>query len=166
MSSRQTISLTKKLARVPTVNRLIELRCHASPSTIEWRIADDALQVDETFRASAVDSVLADVMLELEARATWPRAAVRIAGASGVLLMALAISLQLEVVIAVIVLSIGIFSALVCMSLERRALAISKEIRRNLDALVDVLGLRDPQDARGTPTSARRTRRRSHHRRA
>lgn len=143
-----------------------ELRRHALPSSIEWRIADDALQADEAFRASAVDSVLADVALELDARATWPRAAIRIAGASGVLLMALAISLHLETVVAIIVLLIGICSALVCMSMERRALAISNEIRRSLDALVDVLALRGPQDTRGRPSSERRSERRSRRRRA
>jgi ABC-type multidrug transport system fused ATPase/permease subunit len=163
--SRQPISLTKKLGRLPEPDRLSELRRHATPQSIEWRIADEALQVDETFRPLAVDSVLADVALELEARSSWPRAAVRIAGASGVLLMALAISMRLELFVAAIVLVIGIFSALACMTMERRAVAISKEVRRSLDALVDVLGLHGPQNVRGRRNSTRRPERRKRHRR-
>ncbi len=165
LSSGQTSSFTKKIARLPAADRMSELRRQASPQSIEWRIADDALHVDETSRAAAVDSVLAEVALELEARATWPRAAIRIAGASGVLLMALAISLHLEVFVAVLLLVIGILSALACITLERRALAISTEIRRSLDALVDVLAVRGADDVRGRPSSARRSDRRSRHRR-
>lgn len=163
--SGQTISLTRKIARLPVADRMSELRRHAPPTSVEWRIADETLQVEETFRAAVVDSVLAEVALELEARSTWPRAAVRIAGASGVLLMALAISLHLEVFVAVILLLIGIVSALVCISLERRALAISTDVRRSLDALVDALALRGSEEARGRPSSVRRSERRSRRRR-
>jgi biopolymer transport protein ExbB/TolQ len=148
MSSGQTPALVKKLARLPAADRLVELRRQAAPSSVEWRVAEEALGADEAGRAAAVDSVLADVQLELEARSMWPRAATRIAGASGVLLMALELSFRLEVIVAVILLLTGIFSAIVCMMIERRVSSISTELRRNIDALVDVLELRSRDDRR------------------
>lgn len=161
--SGQTGALVKKLARLPIAERMGELRRQAQRGSIDWRIADEALQADEAYRAAAVDSVLADVALELEARAMWPRAAMRIAGASGVLLMALAISLHRQVFVAVIVLLMGIFSAIACMTIQRRALVIATEIRRNVDALVDVLELRGPS-LRGKAMTAQRIERRSRRR--
>ena len=161
MSSGQTPALTKKLARLPEAERLAELHRQAVPNSVEWRIADEALRADEAGRASAVDSVLADVELELEARSMWPRAAVRIAGASGVFLMALELSLRLDVVVAVILLLNGIFSAIVCMTIERRVSSISTELRKNIDALVDVLDLRGPLDVRRRQTAQHPTVRRS-----
>jgi hypothetical protein len=164
MLSEQTPALVKKLARLPEAERLLELRRQALPNSAAWRIADEALHADEAGRAAAVDSVLADVQLELEARSMWPRAAVRIAGASGVLLMALELSLRLEVFVAVILLLVGIFSAIVCMTIERRVSSISTELRRNIDALVDVLELRTTREDRrhraALLSTARRSRRR------
>lgn len=163
ISSGQTSGLTRKLARLPVADRLEELRRQARPKTIEWRIADEALQAGESARATAVDLVLADVALELDSRAMWPKAAVRIAGASGVLLMALSISLHLPVMISVILLLVGIGSALICAFLQRRALSISTEIRLRIDALVDVLELRARTArpvGRGEARNERRTRRR------
>lgn len=163
ISSGQTSGLTRKLARIAAADRLDELRRQARPQTIEWRIAEEALQANEAARASAVDSVLADVALELDSRAMWPKAAVRIAGASGVLLMALSIALHLQPVISIILLLVGIGSAMICTLLERRALSISTEIRLRIDALVDVLELRarrgrsvDPGVARNERRSRRR----------
>lgn len=165
LSGGQTHDLRKKLSRLPADERLSALHEHARVDGIAWRIADEALRVDEAYRAAAVDAVLADVALELEARAMWPRAAVRITAASGVLLMALAIALYRDVFVAAIVLVMGIGSAIVCMMMDRRALAVSTEIRQDIDALVDVLELRAPIAASGarkaSSRSERRTRRRS-----
>jgi hypothetical protein len=162
--SGQTTSITKKLLRLPKTDRMSELRRLALPESIEWRIADEALQVDEAFRATVVDSVLADIALELEARASWPRTAVRIAAASGVLWMALAIALHLEGFVAIILLLIGIVSALLCLSIERRALDISTEVRRSIDALVDALDLRGPANVRAKTVATHRSERRSRRR--
>lgn len=159
ISSGQTSGLTRKLSRLPVADRLKELRRQARPNTIESRIADEALGANDSARASAVDSVLADVALELDSRAMWPKAAVRIAGASGVLLMALSISQQAPVMISVIVLLVGIGSAGICAFLERRALAISTEIRLRIDALVDVLELRARAGRPKGPAEARNERR-------
>ncbi|MBK9265601.1 MAG: hypothetical protein IPM54_38155 [Polyangiaceae bacterium] len=164
LSSGQTHSLAKKIARLPEAERLSELRRKAPSGSIEWRIADEALGVDASNRAAVVDSVLAEVALELEARAMWPRAAARIAGASGVLLMALELALRLDVVVAVILLLVGLFSAIVCLTIDRRASAISLELRRSIDALVDALELRGSADVGRRQTSSvsipRRSRRR------
>lgn len=156
--------MTRKLSRLPVGERLDELKRQACPETIEWRIAEEALQADENARAAAVDSVLADVALELDSRAMWPKAAVRIAGASGVLLMALSISLHMQVVISVILLFVGIGAAIICTFLERRASSISTEVRLRIDALVDVLELGARAGRPAGPAKAqneRRTRRRS-----
>ena len=162
MSSGQTRLLAKKLARLPEADRALELRRQALPDRFEWRIADEALRADETSRAAAVDAVLADVALELETRSAWPRAAVRLAGASGVFFMALELALRLFVSVAVVLILVGIFSAVVCLTIERRAAAISTELRRSIDALVDVLELRGSVvDARRRRTvTVRRSRRR------
>jgi len=161
--SGQTSALVKKLARMPAPERIGELRRQAPPDSIARRIADEALQADEAYRAMAVDSVLADVALALEARARGPKAGVRIAAASGVLLMALAISFHQQVFVVAVVLLVGFFSAIACMTMDRRALAISAEIRRSIDALVDVLDLRG-SDVRKKPMSAQRVERRSRRR--
>jgi len=163
ISSGQTSGLTRKLARLAAAERLDELRRQARPETIEWRIAEEALGANESARASAVDSVLADVALELDSRAMWPKAAVRIAGASGVLLMALSIALHLQAVISVILLLVGIGSAIICTLLERRALSISTEIRLRIDALVDVLELRARTGRSAGPAAGRNERRSRRH---
>jgi hypothetical protein len=133
------------------------------PKTIERRIADEVLPVDEPQRAAVVDAVLADIALELEGRALWPRASMRISAASGVLLMALAITLRLETFVAFILLLIGICSALVGMAIERRVTAMAIDIRRHVDALIDVLQLRGKTTTRA---SMSRVERRSRRRRA
>ena len=163
MLSGQTRPLVPQLARLPEAERLDVLRRKASADSIEWRIADEALQVGESHRAAAVDAVLADVSLGLEERSLWPRAAARIAGSSGVLLMALALALRLEVFVAAILLVGSIVSVIVCLSIGSRAAAISAERCRDIDALVDVLGLRGPAQPRrpqkATSVKSRRTRR-------
>lgn len=165
LSLGQTPAFYKSLARLPVGERLQALHKQARANSIAWRIADEALRADEPYRAAAVDAVLGEVALELEARAMWPRAAVRIAAASGVLLMALAIALPRNVVVAVVMLVMGIGSAMLCMTMDRRAAAASREIRQSIDALVDVLELRPPMDApaerKALPRSERRGRRRS-----
>ncbi len=163
MLSGQTRPLVTQLARLPEAERLDALRRKASADTLEWRIADEALQVGEPYQAAAVDAVLADVSLGLEERSHWPRAAARIAGSSGVLLMALELALRLEVFVAVILLVGSIVSVIVCLSIDRRAAAISAERCRDIDALVDVLGLRGSPQTRRPPKASsaksRRTRR-------
>lgn len=159
ISSGQTSGLTRKLSRMPSSERLAELQRQARPETIEWRIAEEALQANDASRASAVDAVLADVALELEARAMWPKAAVRIAGASGVLLMALAMALHVSPLISIVLLLVGIGSAGICMFLEKRALSVSTEIRLRIDALVDVLELRARAGRAASAAEARNERR-------
>lgn len=166
LSEEQTPDLRKKLSRLPVDERLSALHERARVNGIAWRIADEALRVDEVHRAAAVDAVLADVALALEARAIWPRAAVRITAASAVLLMALAIALYRDMVVAVIVLVLGIGSAILCMMMDRRALAASTEIRQSIDALVDVLELRAPLEASGARKVMSRSERRKRHRSA
>lgn len=160
LSSGQTSDLVRKLSRAPAAERLRELQRQSSPDSIARRIADEAMPVDETQRAAAVDAVLADIALELESRALWPRAAIRISAGSGVLMMALAIVLRLEAFVAFILLLVGICSALVCMAIDRRAASMAVEIRGHVDALIDVLALRSPTAPRASISRSERRRRR------
>lgn len=148
LSIGQTAAFNRALARLPVADRLLELKNRSSSQTIARRIADEALLVDEPLRAAAIDEVLGDLALSLEARASWPRAAVRIAGASGVLLMAVSISLHAEVFVSVVLLLSGIGSAIVCMMIQQRAEAVATQIRREVDALIDALGVREGSDSR------------------
>lgn len=152
---------------MPATERLTELHRLAPSGSIDWRIADEALQVDDVYRAATIDSVLAEIALELEACAMWPRAAVRIAVASGVFLMAISIVLHRHVLVPISVLAIGLGTAIGCMTLDKRAQAIAIEVRRNVDALVDVLGVRGPveaRDIRGKHSNTQRRERRSRRR--
>lgn len=166
LSSGQTPALVRTILRVPVPERLSELKRRAEPQSIAWRIADEALLVSEPQRASAVDSVLAEVALDLEARSMWPRAAVRISGASGVLLMAVAISLRVEMFVPVVLLIVGIFGAIVCLMAQRQAKMQADEIRRTVDALIDALQLRGLPDVRRRSADEARNERRSRRRRA
>lgn len=157
----QTSALVRPLSRLPVADRLLELKSRSSPQTIAWRIADEALRADETQRAAVIDDVLSEIALELEARALWPRAAVRIAGASGVLLMAVSISLRVEVFVPIVLLLNGIFAAVICMMIQQRAETCATDVRRDIDALIDALGLRESPLMDGHRNERRRARRRS-----
>ena len=163
LSLGQTSEIVRKLSRVPADQRLRELQRQSLPETIERRIADEVLPADETQRAAVVDAVLADIALEYESRALWPRASIRISAASGVLLMALAITLRLEAFVAVILLLIGICSAIISMAIERRVTSMAINIRHHIDTLIDVLELRGKTTTRA---SISRVERRSRRRRA
>lgn len=156
----QTSAFVRTLSRLPASERLLELKNRSSSQTIAWRIADEALRADETQRAAVIDDLLSEIALQLEARALWPRAAVRIAGASGVLLMAVSISLRVEVFVPIVLLLNGIFAAVVCMMIQQQAETCAKDVRRDIDALIDALGLRESPLMDGR-RNERRGRRRS-----
>lgn len=156
----QTSAFVRTLSRLPVNERLLELKNRSSSQTIAWRIADEALRADENQRAAVIDDLLSEIALELEARALWPRAAVRIAGASGVLLMAVSISLRVEVFVPIVLLLNGIFAAVVCMMIQQRAETWATDVRRDIDALIDALGLRESPLMDGR-RNERRGRRRS-----
>ncbi|HRI72663.1 MAG TPA: hypothetical protein PK156_50850 [Polyangium sp.] len=162
LSSGQTAELVRRIKRLPVQERLRELQRQSLSGSIERRIAEEAEQVDEGQRAFAIDTVLADIALELESRASWPRAAMRISAASGVLLMALAISLHLEVFVAVALLALGACSAVVCIAVGRRAVSIASDLRLHFAALIGALALKNVAEP-ATPLS--RTERRSRRRR-
>ncbi len=162
LSSGQTAELVRKIKRLPVQERLRELQRQSLPGSIERRIVEEAGQVDEGQRAFAIDTVLADIALELESRASWPRAAMRISAASGVLLMALAISLHLEVFVAFALLVLGACSAVMCIAVDRRAVSMAGDLRQHIDALIDALALRNVS---GPATPLSRAERRSRRRR-
>jgi hypothetical protein len=90
-----------------------------------------------------VNDLLAEIELVLEATASWPSAATRIVVYGSLLLAACAMLGSAGSVAAAILVVLGLGGAGFCVSIDRRAKALSREQRRAIDALVEALVPRD-----------------------
>ena len=161
-----THGLTASLKRVPEEARLAELERRAPPGSWEHSVATELLHApDDAARIAAVNDALLEVEHALRQGATWPRAGIRIALSSGLLLGLSAWLATANLRAAVILVAVGGASALLCVEAGRSAKRHAEAQRHDIDALITValghLADRPPPrvERRGVP-SRRSSRRR------
>ena len=147
-TSEKTAELVLALKRLPAHDRAAALAARAPDGSTERRLAAVIQPNDETTdeaRSAAVDELLAEVELALEASMSWPGAATRISAYGGLLLAVITVLLRPDSIsfIAPALLVLGLGGAGACSALGRRARALADEKRKALDGLVDTLGLRE-----------------------
>lgn len=164
-TSGKTAELLLALKRIPMQERAAALAARAPEGSAERRLAaliEASDGASEEARSAAVDELLAEIELALEASASWPGAATRIAAYGGLLLAVITVLLRPGsisfVVPALLVLGLG--GAATCAALGRRAREIADDQRRAVDALVDALGLRERLAPDAPPRGPRPGRRR------
>jgi hypothetical protein len=153
-TSGQTEALAIALKRLPLEVRLKALAERAPSGSFERRLAIELQEAPAAERGAVLNEHLAEVGLALEARASWPRAALRLVVYGELLLMvfALVTGSRAACVILVLLTMAGVAA---CAELGRRADALARTQRAAVDALVDALLGRRPGDD-DAPRLARR----------
>ena len=163
-TSGKTAELLVALKRVPVNDRAAALAARAPEGSAERRLAlliEASEDTSEDARGAAVDELLAEIELALDASASWPGAGTRIAAYGGLLLAVITVLLRPSSIsfTAPALLVLGLGAAATCAVLGRRARELADAQRKAVDALVDTLGLRD-RLAPGGPSRAPRPSRR------
>ncbi|MDC0743360.1 hypothetical protein [Polyangium mundeleinium] len=163
-TSGKTAELLVALKRVPVNERAAALAVRAPEGSAERRLAaliEASEDTSDDARGAAVDELLAEIELALDATASWPGAATRIAAYGGLFLTVITVLLRPSSIsfTAPALLVLGLGAAATCAALGRRARELADDQRKAVDALVDTLGLRD-RLAPGAPPRAPRPGRR------
>jgi len=140
LTSPGTRGLTASLKRVPEEARPAELERRASPGSWEHSIATELLHApDAAAKIAAVNEALLEVEHALRQGAAWPRAGIRIALASGLMLGLSAWLATGNLRAAVILVAVGGASALLCVEAGRSAKHHAEAQRNDIDALITVV---------------------------
>ncbi len=145
-TSGRTAELVLALKRLPAHERAAALAERAPDGSPERRLAAliQSTEADSAeARGALVDELLAEIESTLEATASWPAAATRIAAYGGLLLAVITVLLRQASFAAPALVVLGLGGAAVCADLGRRARELAQAQRKAVDALVDALGLRD-----------------------
>ncbi|MRG93231.1 hypothetical protein [Polyangium spumosum] len=164
-TSGKTAELVVALKRLPASERAAALATRAPEGSAERRLAALIQPTDEATgeaRSAAVDELLAEIERALEASASWPGAATRIAAHGGLLLAVITVLVRPGSIsfVAPALLVLGLGGAATCAALGRRARELAEAQRKAVDALVDALGLREPLAPGALPRAPRPGRRR------
>ena len=168
VTSGQARALATALKRVAEESRVSELERRAPAGSFEHAIATALRDApDDAAKIAAVNDALLDVEHTLRQGVGWPRAGIRIALSSGLLLGLTAWLATGNLRAAVILVAVGGASALLCVEAGRSAARYTAAQRSDIDALITVLvgNLADqapPQaERRGVPGRHPSRRRRS-----
>jgi hypothetical protein len=139
-TSGQTSSLAVALKRMPPAARISALAARAPEGSVEGLLADELGRAeDDAARCAAVNDLLADIELTLEASSSWPRAATRIAAYGTLLLAAIAVLGDAGVFVTAALVILGVGGAGFCISVDTRTKALARDRRKAIDALVEAL---------------------------
>ncbi len=134
-----TQAFVERLRRVPVGERLGMVKARARQGTFEAKVAD-ALEAapNATERVVAANEALGDLAFELESRARWSPAAVRLILFGCFLCVAIALihGSLFELCGAAVLGAVGF---VVCVSVRNRARTLDQQLRTTADALVDAL---------------------------
>jgi Flp pilus assembly protein TadB len=166
VTSGEARALANALKRVADESRASELERRAPAGSFEHTIAEALRDApDDAAKIAAVNDALLDVEHALRQGAGWPRAGIRIALSSGLLLGLTTWLATGNLRAAVILVAVGGASALLCVEAGRSAARHAAAQRADIDALITVLvgGLADqapPQGERRGASGRRPSRRR------
>ena len=158
VTSGEARALATALKRVAEESRAGELERRAPAGGFEHTIAAALRDApDDAAKIAAVNDALLDVEHALRQGAGWPRAGIRIALSSGLLLGLITWLATGNLHAAVILVAVGAASALLCVEAGRSAARHAEAQRSDIDALITVLvgALADqgppPGERRGAP---------------
>lgn len=128
------------LKRTPRDARLSALVARSAPGTFAHRLGSEALGApNDRARVAFVNELLADVDHALSSRSAWPKAAVRIAVLSGLLLASIAILANVDMSWAIAVASVCAAAGIGCAAAERAVVKRVEDRKRAVDVLVSVV---------------------------
>ena len=140
VTSGQARALATALKRVAEESRVSELERRAPPGSFERTIAAALRDApDDAAKIAAVNDALLDVEHALRQGVGWPRAGIRIALSSGLLLGLTTWLATGNLRVAVILVAVGGASALLCVEAGRSAARHTAAQRADIDALITVL---------------------------
>ena len=131
---------TAALKRVPLEERPAALLERAAEGSWQKTFAREVIEApNEAWRVAAANDAISDLAHALEARASWPKAAARVAAAAAFLCAVVAFIGERDLGSAVPSLVPGAVALAACFEASRRANDAARTCRKEMDALVEVV---------------------------